>query len=49
MARPLRPDARTERWREHREKVRGEVVDATFRALAEQGPDVSMDDITDIG
>jgi AcrR family transcriptional regulator len=40
-----RPDARTERWREHREQVRAEFVDATFRALAEHGPDVSMDDI----
>ncbi|MFI6169476.1 TetR/AcrR family transcriptional regulator [Nocardia sp. NPDC051052] len=40
-----RPDARTERWRAHREQVRGEFVDAAFRALAEHGPDVSMDDI----
>ena len=43
-----RLDARTERWREPRERVRGEFVDATFRALAEARPDVSMDD-TDIG
>ncbi|GAA1628660.1 TetR family transcriptional regulator [Nocardia ninae] len=40
-----RLDARTERWRAHREQVRGEFVDAAFRALAEHGPDVSMDDI----
>ncbi|MFE9578012.1 TetR/AcrR family transcriptional regulator [Nocardia sp. NPDC006044] len=40
-----RPDARTERWRAHREQVREEFVDAAFRALAEHGPDVSMDDI----
>ncbi|WP_282783450.1 MULTISPECIES: TetR/AcrR family transcriptional regulator [unclassified Nocardia] len=40
-----RPDARTERWREHREQVRADFVDAALRALAEHGPDVSMDDI----
>jgi AcrR family transcriptional regulator len=40
-----RPDARTERWREHRAQVREELVDATFRALGKIGPDVSMDDI----
>lgn len=46
-AEPVAPrtDARTERWRAHREQVRGEFVDAAFRALAEHGPDVSMDDI----
>ncbi|MCU1700352.1 MAG: TetR family transcriptional regulator [Mycobacterium sp.] len=40
-----RPDARTERWREHRAVVREEFVDAAFRALGKLGPDVSMDDI----
>jgi len=40
-----RVDARTERWREHRIKVRNEFVDAAFRALDKFGPDVSMDDI----
>ncbi|NNH68707.1 TetR/AcrR family transcriptional regulator [Nocardia uniformis] len=40
-----RPDARTERWRAHREQVRADFVDAALRALAEHGPDVSMDDI----
>ncbi|TSD99576.1 TetR/AcrR family transcriptional regulator [Skermania sp. ID1734] len=40
-----RVDARSERWREHRIKVRAEFVDAAFRALDEQGPDVSMGDI----
>jgi AcrR family transcriptional regulator len=40
-----RPDARTERWREHRAMVREEFVDAAFRALGKIGPDVSMDDI----
>jgi AcrR family transcriptional regulator len=38
-------DARTERWREHKLALRKEFVDATFRALAEHGPDASMDDI----
>ncbi|WP_378743301.1 TetR/AcrR family transcriptional regulator [Nocardia brasiliensis] len=40
-----RVDARTERWREHRLKVREEFVDAAFRALDKFGPDVSMGDI----
>lgn len=40
-----KPDARTERWREHRVKVRAEFVDAAFRALDRLGPDVSMGDI----
>jgi AcrR family transcriptional regulator len=40
-----KPDARTERWREHRAEVRASFVDATFRALATVGPEVSMDDI----
>jgi AcrR family transcriptional regulator len=40
-----RPDARTERWREHRAVVREGFVDAAFRALGKIGPDVSMDDI----
>jgi AcrR family transcriptional regulator len=38
-------DARTERWRDHRVKVRAEFVNATFRALDALGPDVSMGDI----
>lgn len=40
-----RVDARTERWREHRVKVREEFVDAAFRALDKFGPEVSMGDI----
>ncbi|MBF6297809.1 TetR/AcrR family transcriptional regulator [Nocardia amamiensis] len=40
-----RVDARTERWREHRRKVREEFVDAAFRALDTHGPGVSMGDI----
>ncbi|MEV4128411.1 TetR/AcrR family transcriptional regulator [Nocardia sp. NPDC049707] len=42
---PKRVDARTERWREHRVKVRGQFVDAAFRALDKFGPEVSMGDI----
>lgn len=42
---PKRVDARTERWREHRRKVRADFVDAAFRALDKFGPEVSMGDI----
>ncbi len=42
---PKRVDARTERWREHRRKVREEFVDAALRALDKFGPAVSMGDI----
>lgn len=42
---PKRVDARTERWREHRHKVREEFVDAALRALDKFGPAVSMGDI----
>jgi AcrR family transcriptional regulator len=42
---PRRVDARTERWREHRVKVRAEFVDAALRALDKFGPEVSMGDI----
>jgi AcrR family transcriptional regulator len=38
-------DARAERWRDHRVKVRAEFVNAAFRALDALGPDVSMGDI----
>ena len=38
-------DARTERWREHRKKVRAEIVDAAFRVLDERGPVVSLQQI----
>lgn len=40
-----RVDARTERWRAHRERMREEFVDAAFRALDAVGPGVSMGDI----
>ncbi|MBJ8339724.1 TetR/AcrR family transcriptional regulator [Antrihabitans sp. YC3-6] len=42
---PLRSDARSERWRDHRVKVRQEFVEAAVRALDRCGPEVSMDDI----
>lgn len=40
-------DARSERWREHRKKVRSEIVDAAFRAIDQQGPDVSLREIAE--
>jgi AcrR family transcriptional regulator len=39
------PDARKERWREHRESRRQEFVEATIRAVGRLGPDVGMDEI----
>lgn len=57
MPRPSRPhpsvkpgakvDARSERWREHREKVRGEIVDAAFRAIDRLGPELSVREIAE--
>ena len=38
-------DARSERWREHRKKVRTEIVDAAFRAIDRSGPEVSLQEI----
>ncbi|MBS4727010.1 TetR/AcrR family transcriptional regulator [Mycobacterium sp. SM1] len=40
-------DARSERWREHREKVRGEIVEAAFRAIDRLGPDLSVREIAE--
>ena len=40
-------DARSERWREHRKKVRSEIVDAAFRAIDRLGPDVSVREIAE--
>ena len=40
-------DARSERWREHRTKVRGEIVEAAFRAIDRFGPDVSVREIAE--
>jgi len=40
-------DARSERWREHRKKVRAEIVDAAFRAIDLHGPEVSVREIAE--
>jgi AcrR family transcriptional regulator len=57
IPRPARPhpavqpgvkvDARSERWREHRKKVRGEIVDAAFRAIDRLGPELSVREIAE--
>ena len=44
-AAPGRVDARSERWRGHRTKVRGQIVDAAFRAIDRGGPQVSLREI----
>lgn len=44
-AHPGKVDARSERWREHRKKVRGEIVDAAFAAIDRGGPQVSLREI----
>ncbi|HYB35671.1 MAG TPA: TetR/AcrR family transcriptional regulator [Mycobacterium sp.] len=40
-------DARSERWREHRKKVRGEIVAAAFRAIDRLGPELSVREIAE--
>lgn len=40
-----RVDARSERWRAHRTKVRADIVDAAFRAVDRCGPQVSLAEI----
>lgn len=40
-------DARSERWREHRKRVRSEIVDAAFRAIDRQGHEVSLREIAE--
>ncbi|BBZ27716.1 AsnC family transcriptional regulator [Mycolicibacterium madagascariense] len=40
-------DARSERWREHRKKVRAEIVDAAFRAIDKLGPELSLREIAE--
>ncbi|MEB3983720.1 TetR/AcrR family transcriptional regulator [Mycobacterium sp. 663a-19] len=57
IPRPARPhpgvkpgvkvDARSERWREHRKKVRGEIVEAAFRAIDRLGPELSVREIAE--
>lgn len=44
---PGKVDARSERWREHRKKVREEIVDAAFRAIDRLGPNVSVREIAE--
>jgi AcrR family transcriptional regulator len=40
-------DARSERWREHRKKVRAEIVEAAFRAIDRLGPELSLREIAE--
>jgi AcrR family transcriptional regulator len=40
-------DARSERWREHRKKVRGDIVAAAFRAIDRLGPELSVREIAE--
>ena len=43
----VKVDARSERWREHRKKVRSEIVDAAFRAIDRLGPELSLREIAE--
>ena len=43
----MKVDARSERWREHRKKVRAEIVDAAFRAIDRLGPELSVREIAE--
>jgi AcrR family transcriptional regulator len=43
----VKVDARSERWREHRKKVRAEIVDAAFRAIDKLGPELSLREIAE--
>jgi AcrR family transcriptional regulator len=43
----VKADARSERWREHRKKVRGEIVEAAFRAIDRLGPGLSVREIAE--
>ena len=43
----MKVDARSERWREHRKKVRAEIIDAAFRAIDRLGPNVSVREIAE--
>ena len=43
----VKVDARSERWREHRKKVRAEIVDAAFRAINRLGPVLSLREIAE--
>ena len=41
-------DGRSERWREHREARREELIAAVIAVVADLGPEVRMDDITKV-
>ena len=43
----VKVDARSERWREHRKKVRSEIVEAAFRAIDRLGPNLSVREIAE--
>src|SRR6516165_6496680 len=43
----VKVDARSERWREHRKRVRSEIVDAAFRAIDRLGPELSLREIAE--
>jgi AcrR family transcriptional regulator len=43
----VKVDARSERWREHRKKVRAEIVEAAFRAIDRLGPDLSVREVAE--
>ena len=43
----VKVDARSERWREHRTKVRGDIVEAAFRAIDRLGPELSVREIAE--
>ncbi|MEI7714732.1 MAG: TetR/AcrR family transcriptional regulator [Mycobacterium sp.] len=43
----VKVDARSERWRDHRTKVRAEIVDAAFRAIDRLGPELSVQEIAE--
>lgn len=47
VSRSVKPssDRRRERWREHRQARRAELVEAAVRAIGRKGHDVGMDDI----
>lgn len=45
VPKPAKVDARSERWREHRKKVRAQIVDAAFVAIDRDGPQVSLNEI----
>ncbi|WP_158895109.1 TetR/AcrR family transcriptional regulator [Amycolatopsis anabasis] len=42
-----RTDGRTARWAGHRERRRREFVDAALRAIAERGPEVSIEQVAE--